>query len=226
MDIAGANIAVGAASQYTGYGFAAISPDIQDWKIMATAHPSHSLTASLLPAEGSARLARNVLLAVVGSLALAVSAHTIVPFYPVNATLQTLVIFTLAAAYGRNLAVATLLLYLAEGAVGMPVFTSGAGIGYLLAGPTTGYLAGFVIAAAIVGHAADKGHDRNAFKLFGYMLLGELVILSLGAAWIGALFGLDKALAWGVGPFIVTDVVKLILAASLVPAIWALLRRA
>lgn len=192
---------------------------------MATAHSSLSLTASLLPAEGTARIARNVLLAVLGSLALAVSAHTIVPLYPVNATLQTLVIFTLAAAYGRNLAVATLLLYLAEGAAGMPVFTSGTGIAYLLAGPTTGYLAGFVIAAAIVGHAADKGQDRNAFKLFGYMALGEVIILTLGAAWIGVLFGLDKVLAWGVGPFIITDIIKLVLAASLVPAIWALLRR-
>ena len=124
-----------------------------------------------------------------------------------------------------SLAVATLLLYLAEGAMGAPVFTSGAGIGYLLAGPTTGYLAGFVVAAAIVGHAADAGDDRNAFRLFGYMLVGEIVILGLGAAWLAFLFGADKALAWGVGPFIVTDLIKIALASCLVPAIWALLRR-
>ena len=192
---------------------------------MATAYTSRSLIPSLLPAEGTTRMAGQAFLAILGSVALAVSAHVTVPLYPVNATLQTLVLFALAAAYGRNLAVATLLLYLAEGAMGAPVFTSGAGIGYLLAGPTTGYLAGFVIAAAIVGHAADAGDDRNAFRLFGYMLVGEIVILGLGAAWLAFLFGADKALAWGVGPFIVTDLIKIALASCLVPAVWALLRR-
>lgn len=219
------DIAVGAASQYTHWCSAANRPDNQDRITMATAYTSRSLIPSLLPAEGASRLAGQALLAILGSIALAVSAHVIVPLYPVNATLQTLVIFTMAAAYGRNLAVATLLLYLAEGAMGMPVFTSGAGLGYLLAGPTAGYLAGFVIAAAIVGHAADRGYDRNTFKLLGAMLLGEFVILALGAAWIAGLFGADKALAWGIGPFIVTDLIKIVLAASLVPAVWALLRR-
>lgn len=225
MDIGGVDIAVDAASQYTHSCFAAMLPDYQDWIIMATAQTSRSLIASLLPAEGATRLAGFALLAVLGSVALAISAHITVPLYPVNATLQTLVLFTLAAAYGRNLAVATLLLYLAEGAMGAPVFTSGAGLAYLFAGPTTGYLAGFVIAAAIVGHAADNGHDRSPVRLFGFMLIGEVVILGLGALWLAGLFGVEKAIAWGIGPFIVTDLIKIVLASCLVPAVWALLRR-
>lgn len=186
---------------------------------------NRSLIHTAVDFTGTNAFAKKALLAIAGSLALAVAAHVTVPMYPVNATLQTLVLFVLAAAYGRDLAVATVLLYIAEGALGAPVFTQGAGPAYLLAGPTTGYLAGFVVAAGIVGWAADRGRDRSAFALFGYMLVGELVILTLGAAWLAGLFGMEKAVAWGVGPFIATDMIKIAIASAIVPAVWALLRR-
>ena len=83
--------------------------------------------------------------------------------------------------------------------------------------PTTGYLAGFVVAAGLTGWAADRGLDRNAFKLFAVNLAGTAIILLLGAAWIAVAFGTEKALAWGVGPFIATDVIKAALAAAVVP---------
>ncbi|MDP3898009.1 MAG: biotin transporter BioY, partial [Mesorhizobium sp.] len=98
---------------------------------------------------------------------------------------------------------------------------TGAGLAYM-AGPTGGYLAGFVIAAAIVGHAADRGYDRSPFKLFAAMAVGEVAILALGAAWLAVLFGVDKAVVAGIGPFIVTDIVKLALASAIVPAVWSL----
>jgi biotin transport system substrate-specific component len=189
-----------------------------------TNNTARPIVYSAVDLDSSARLAKMALLGVLGSAAIAIAAHIKVPFYPVAMTMQTLVIFTLAAAYGRNLAVATLLLYIVEGAMGAPVFTGGAGLAYLMSGPTTGYLVGFVIAAAIVGEVADRGFSTKPFALFAAMLVGEVVILALGAAWLAYAFGFEKALAWGVGPFIVTDLIKIALASAIVPAVWALLR--
>jgi biotin transport system substrate-specific component len=172
--------------------------------------------------DRTTRLVGLIALAFAGSMLITLAGKVTVPFWPVPATLQTLAIFAIASAYGRKLAVATLGLYLAQGAMGLPVFTGGGGLAYF-AGPTTGYLAGFVAAAGITGWAADRGWSRSPFKLFAANLAGTAVILLLGAAWIALVFGMDKALAWGVGPFIVTDIIKAALAASVVPAIWALL---
>jgi Uncharacterized conserved protein len=188
---------------------------------------ARSLAETYAPSGSATRLATFAVLALIGSALIAISGKITVPFWPVPATMQTLVIFTLAAAYGRKLAVATLLLYLAEGAIGLPVFTKGGGFAYF-AGPTTGYLVAFVIAAGMTGWAADRGYDRNPLKLFAVNLAGTVLILALGAAWIALVFGMDKAIAWGVGPFIATDVIKAALAAAVVPAGWqalAFLRR-
>ena len=181
--------------------------------------PARSFAQTYMPTSQTARLATFAGLAIAGSMLIALAGKVTVPFFPVPATLQTLAIFTIAAAYGRNLALATLAAFLFEGALGLPVFTNGGGLAYF-AGPTTGYLAGFVIAAGLTGMAADHGLDRNPLKLFGVNLLGSAIILALGAAWIAMVFGADKALAWGVGPFIYTDVIKAALAAAIVPAGW------
>jgi biotin transport system substrate-specific component len=182
------------------------------------------LVSGILPESRAGEGQRHVAGIARGAALITLAGKVTVPFWPVPATLQTLAIFALAAAYGRNLAVATLGLYLFQGAIGLPVFTGGGGLAYF-AGPTTGYLAGFVVAAGITGLAADRGWSRNAFKLFAANLLGTIVILAMGAAWIALVFGADKALAWGVGPFIVTDVIKAALAATVVPAIWGLLSK-
>jgi biotin transport system substrate-specific component len=193
------------------------------------AHPANvSLAVSLASDRPAQRYAWYAFLAVGGALLITLAAKVQVPFWPVPMTLQTMVIFALAGAYGMRLAGATVALYLFEGAMGLPVFvgTPEKGIGLLyMAGPTGGYLAGFLVMALIVGWAADRGWSRNPFKLGGAMLIGEFVMLTMGAVWIAVLFGVDKAFAWGVGPFIVTDIVKLAIAACLVPATWALLRR-
>lgn len=185
---------------------------------------SRALAPTTLSQNNALNIAWQLALVVAGSALIAIAAHVKVPFWPVPATLQTLAIFTIAAVYGRNLAVMTLLFYLAEGAIGLPVFTNGGGIAYF-AGPTTGYLAGFVIAAAITGAAADRGWGANPFRLFAVNLVGEIVILGLGALWIAAMFGSDKAIAWGVGPFIVTDLIKIALASAIVPAVVALVAK-
>ena len=185
---------------------------------MATV-PARSFVQSMVPEGAAARYATYGALVLVGSMLIAVAGKITVPFWPVPATLQTLAIFVIAATFGRKLALATLAAYLVEGAAGLPVFTNGGGLAYF-AGPTTGYLAGFVVAAGLTGWAADRGLDRNAFKLFAVNLLGTAIILLLGAAWIAMVFGPEKALAWGVGPFIATDVIKAALAAAVVPAGW------
>lgn len=170
------------------------------------------------------------LLVVLGVALIAIAAKIKVPLWPnpTPVTLQTLAIFALASAYGSRLAVATVMSYMIIGAMGMPVFTGtpekGLGVLYM-AGPTGGYLAGFVVMAYITGLAADYGWSKSPFKMGGAMLIGEVIMLAMGALWMGYLFGADKILAWGVGPFIVTDLIKLAIAACIVPAVWGLLKK-
>jgi biotin transport system substrate-specific component len=195
---------------------------------MNTLTTGNALAISLMPGNTAMRYAWLAFLAVAGTLVIAIAAKVQVPFWPVPMTLQTLAIFAIASAYGMRLAVATMVLYLLQGAAGFPVFagTPEKGIGLLyMAGPTGGYLLGFVAMAAIAGWAADRGWSRNPLKLGAAMLAGEAVMLVLGALWLGYLFGADKIVAYGVGPFIVTDLVKLAIAACLVPALWPALKR-
>ena len=193
---------------------------------MAIAVPARPLVDLALPQNGAARLGVQIVLAVLGTLLLTISAKTKVVLGPVDMSLQTLVVLLIAASFGFRLGVATLLLYLAEGAMGFPVFQSspekGVGIAYML-GTTGGYLAGFVVMAAIVGWAADRGFDRNPIKLFGVMLSANAIMLAMGFAWLATLIGAEKAWAFGVAPFIVGDLIKVALAAALVPAVWSLL---
>lgn len=195
---------------------------------MAIAITARPLVDLALPEKGAARLGAQIFLVIVGTLLLTVSAKTKVVLGPVDMSLQTLVVFLIAAGFGFRLGVATLLLYMAEGAMGLPVFQStpekGIGIVYML-GTTGGYLAGFVVMAAIVGWAADRGFDRNPFRLFGVMLAADAVMLAMGFGWLAGLIGAEKAWAFGVVPFIVPDLIKVALAAAIVPAVWSLLPR-
>ena len=187
---------------------------------------SHTAPIALraIPNEGAMRLVGLALLAVAGSLLIALAGQIKVPFYPVPATLQTLVIFMIAAAYGLRLGSATVALYLAQGALGLPVFTGGAGLAYMM-GPTGGFLAGFLVAAIIIGSAADRGWTSNAFKLFGATLIGAAVLMALGYAWLSGLIGAEAAWIAGVQPFILSELTKVVLASALIPATVALLRR-
>ncbi|MBZ9672579.1 biotin transporter BioY [Mesorhizobium sp. ESP7-2] len=195
---------------------------------MTTATTTRPLVFLALPQEGAARLATQFLLAIAGTLLLTLSAKTKVVLGPVDISMQTLAVFLIAAAFGMRLGVATLLLYMAEGAMGFPVFQGtpekGIGIAYML-GSTGGYLAGFVVMAAIVGWAADRGWDRHPIKLFNAMLVAEVVMMAMGFAWLALLIGPEKSWQFGVVPFIVGDLIKVALAASLVPAVWSLLKR-
>ncbi len=167
---------------------------------------------------------KNIVLAIAGSLALWVSAKVQIPFFPVPMTLQTLVVLVIGMAYGWKMGAATVLLYLAEGAVGLSVFAGtpekGIGLAYMV-GPTGGFLMGFVLAAAVVGFLAQRGWDRNFGTTALAMLIGNAAIYIPGILWLGSVVGWDKpVLAWGLTPFLLGDLVKLCMAALLMPMIW------
>ena len=171
-----------------------------------------SLADRLWPTTEGQAILRAVVLAVFGSLLLWASAKVQVPFYPVPMTLQTAVVLLIGVAYGPRLAAGTLLLYLAEGAVGLPVFAGtperGIGLAYMV-GPTGGYLAGFLAAAVIAGWTAER--SRHWLTTALGLLAAIVAIHLLGAAWLATLVGPAKAVSLGVLPFLLGDAVKLAL---------------
>ncbi len=184
-----------------------------------------TLASTLWPARSGARLARGAALAIGGSLLLAVSAKIAVPFYPVPMTLQTLAVLVLGAALGARLAAAAVALYLIEGLVGAPVFAGAAGGPAYMAGPTGGFLVGFLVAAATVGFLAERGWDRSWPKLLAAMTLGHALVFAFGFVWLAALIGPARAFAAGVAPFVAATVVKTLLACALVSAAWGAIAR-
>jgi len=194
---------------------------------------TRALAPSLLGTQS--RTVQEVALVLGGTLVLTVAAKIQVPFYPVPMTLQTLAVMAIAVTFGLRLGVATVLAYLAEGALGIPVFTNtpplAAGPAYFL-GPTGGFLVGFAVLALIVGYAADRGWSRSIPKLVAALLAGEAIMMALGFAWLAGFaqlasgatgIGVAKAWAGGVAPFILGDLLKVALVASAVPATWSLL---
>lgn len=182
-----------------------------------------TLVASFWPRSQASWLFKT-LLALAGTLAMAVSAHVKVPFWPVPMTMQTFVVLAIGAAFGARLAGATLLAYLAQGAVGLPVFAGGAGLAYL-AGPTGGYLVGFLLAACLVGWLADRGFGRSLPTALAAFLAGEAVMLGLGVAWLATLIGGAAALQAGLVPFLLGEATKVALACALLPVLWRIARR-
>ena len=184
---------------------------------MSALTTTHSPISAVLWPENT--LLRNIILAFGGSLLLAISAHINVLTLPVPVTMQTFVVLGLGAALGWRLAGATVLLYLSQGALGLPVFAKGAGPLYMM-GPTGGYLLGFLIAAVVVGWLAERGMDRTPAKMFPAMLFGNFLIYIPGVLWLASFIGMDKTFMGGVLPFLLTDVVKCALAAIVFPLAW------
>jgi biotin transport system substrate-specific component len=187
-----------------------------------------TLASTLWPSSTKTGALRAAVLMVLGTVALWLSAKIQVPLYPVPITMQTLVVLVIGVAYGWKLGGATVLLYLAEGAVGLPVFagtwSEGGGFHHLY-GPTAGYLVGFAVAAAICGRLAERGWDRSLVKAGGGMVIGNLVIYALGLAWLAIQIGMADALKYGLLPFLVGDALKILLGACLLPGTWRLVGR-
>lgn len=181
------------------------------------------LAAVLWPqrADGISPTLRAVILIALGTALLTLSAKVNLPLPYVPMTLQTLVVLMIGAAYGWRLGCATVIAYLAEGAIGLPVFAGPVGGLAPLFGPTGGYLVGFVPAAFATGWLSERGWDRSVPRLFVAMALGHIIILAAGYAWlaVGMKLGFEKAWLVGIAPFIAASVVKNALGAALVPAI-------
>lgn len=167
-----------------------------------------------------------------GSLVVAGLAQISVPlpFTPVPITGQTLGVLLVGAALGPQLGAAALLVYLAEGAIGLPFFAQHAhGLSLLaLTSATGGYLWGFVVAAAVVGLLARRGWDRSPRSALGAMFVGEIVLYAIAVPWLAHALGVSalRAMTLGLYPFVVGDVLKTLIAAGLLPAAWRLSRRA
>jgi len=169
-----------------------------------------------------------LILVLIGSLLLTLSAKIQVPFYPVPMTMQTCVLLILSMTLGSKLASLTVLLYLVEGALGLPVFAGtplkGLGLEYIL-GPTGGYLLGFFLASCIVGYLADNGFDRTFFRAFIAMLIGTILIFLCGYVWLSGFIGLEKAMQFGVLPFFWSELFKIGLATAALPICWNIVGR-
>lgn len=157
---------------------------------------------------------------VLGSLLLALSSRISVPMVPVPMTMQTLAVTLIGAAYGWRLGGLTVLAWLAQGALGLPVLAGGAFGVQHFAGPTGGYLFAFPLAAALCGWLAERGWDgSHVLRAFASMLLGNLLCLALGAVWLSMLVGASQAIAAGVLPFLLGAGLKSVLGAALLKAL-------
>ena len=174
-------------------------------------------------------LARKLALAFAASLLLTLSAKISVPFFPVPMTMQTFVVVGIGLAMGPVWGVTAIAMYLAQGALGLPVFagTPEKGIGFAyMAGPTGGYLAGYLLAAFVTGKLAERGWDRTVVTAFLAALAGAVALYVPGMLWLGQVVGWDKpVLAWGLWPFVYGDLLKTALAAGVFPAVWAILKK-
>lgn len=168
-------------------------------------------------------LVRNLTLVVGGTLFVALSALVQIPlpFTPVPLSLQTFAVLLTGAALGSRRGVASMALYLLAGVAGVPWFSAHQS-GWAFA--SFGYVVGFVAAAYLAGRLAEAGADRQVLKSTGLLVVGNVVIYAFGVAGLAAStgMGLGTAVAKGVVPFLIGDVIKIAVAAALLPAAWKL----
>jgi biotin transport system substrate-specific component len=191
--------------------------------ILQSSAAQPTLAAALWPDASGSPALRKLALALGGTVLLWLSAKIQVPLYPVPITMQTLAVLVLGIAYGWQLGAATLILYLLEGAIGLPVFagswSEGGGLHHFY-GPTAGYLFGFVIAAGVCGRLAERGWDRNLWTAALAMIIGNLIIYALGLAWLALQIGAAGAIKYGLLPFLLGDALKIALGTCGLPAAW------
>lgn len=157
---------------------------------------------------------------VLGSLFLALSSYVEVPMYPVPMTMQTFAVTLVGALYGWRLGGLTIVAWLIEGALGLPVLAGGAaGLAHFM-GPTGGYLFAFPVIGALVGWLAERGwNGQRVILAFAAMLLGNVVCLALGASWLAVSIGAEQAITFGVTPFLTGAVLKSALGAAVLMAL-------
>ena len=172
----------------------------------------------VFPTSGLNTYIKNILLILFGSLLLAVSAKVQVPFWPVPMTMQTFVVFLIGMTYGWKLSLFTLLAYIFEGSLGLPVFATGSGLTYLI-GPTAGYIYGMFLAVILIGFLSEKGFSDTYLMCSVSLLAGSFIIFFVGVGYLGSIIGYDKALNFGLLPFIPSEIFKIALAVAIIPSL-------
>lgn len=182
-----------------------------------------TLADAALPRAGALQ---NAVLVVLASLltAAAAQAEIRLPWTPVPVSGQTFAVLLSGVVLGSRRAFLAQMLYLLEGACGLPFFSGGAAGFAVLAGPTGGYLVGFPFAALVTGALAERAWDRRPVTMFVAMLLGSTVIFALGLAQLSRYVPANQLVASGLAPFVLGDVLKSALAAGVFPAAWKFVR--
>jgi biotin transport system substrate-specific component len=189
-----------------------------------------TLADFLVPIRVGERLGtrvRHIALVVAGALFVALCARIVIPTEPVPFTAQTFGVLVVGGALGFRRGMAALLLYVAIGAIGVPVYAQDRSGLAVIQGGTGGYLIGFVIAAALVGRLAELGWDRRIGGALAMMAIGTAVIYAIGVPWLKAATGMSwsDATAEGMTKFLLWDAAKLAVAAGIFPAAWWLIGR-
>jgi biotin transport system substrate-specific component len=184
-------------------------------------HMNGNLLSTVWP---KSQLLHKAVVVGLGVALLTLASKVQVPFWPVPMTLQVLAVLMIGATAGARLGGATVLAWLGLGALGAPVFATGAGLAYMV-GPTGGYLAGFLAAAVVVGHLADKGHGRTIVSALLMLLAGVAMIYVLGLGWLASIIGAEKAITAGLMPFIPAEVLKVALGTAILTAAWKQAKR-
>lgn len=185
---------------------------------------SHTLAETTTPAFSpldlqNRSLAWQVGAVVLGTLVLAASSYIEVPMVPVPITMQTFAVTLIGALYGWRLGGMTIVAWLIEGALGLPVLSGGAAGAIHFVGPTAGYLFAFPLAGAVMGWLAERGwNGKRPVLAFVGMLAANGVCLAFGAAWLALSIGAEQAVTYGVVPFLIGAVLKSGLGAALLKA--------
>ena len=185
--------------------------------------------ADLIPASGVLAYYRDAGLVLAGAGLVGIAAQisfTIPSISPVPYTLQTFAVLLVGASLGLARGALAMALYLVAGLAFMPWFADGA-TGYAAAKVTFGYLIGFIIAAGVVGYLSSRGNDRKFLSSTAEMFLGTLIIYAVGVPVLMNAMNVDLAtgLEYGLYPFVITDTLKVLAAAGLLPLAWKLLKR-
>lgn len=178
-------------------------------------------------------LTRDIILILAGTAFVSLLAQVSIPWHPVPFTGQTLAVLLVGGVLGALRGALSLALYFAIAALGAPVLSDQSGGWDVVTGATGGYIIGFILAAGVVGWLCSRGADRRVVPMILALVLGNILIYAVGIPWLAswtppgadAAFGWSQAWTFGFEPFVFGDAIKLVLAAALLPAGWALLQR-
>jgi biotin transport system substrate-specific component len=169
----------------------------------------------------------DVALILSGAVLTAYAAQLVIPMWPVPITAQTLAVLLVGSVLGATRGAISLVAYFSMGALGLPVFSAATSMSF---GPTFGYLVGFVAAAAVVGYLSERGWHKTVAGVLASFAIANTVIYLFGLPWLafalgnlGAANDLASVAAAGLAPFIIGDVLKMLLAAALLPLAWKFL---